>query len=66
MLLLAKIAVSKGRFISALVTIGDNVFIAPGVIFTNDRYPPSGKLIKTVIEDNVTIGAGSVIGPGLR
>lgn len=52
-------------YICPWVTIGDNVFIAPGVIFTNDRYPPSGKLIKTVIEDNVTIGAGSVIGPGI-
>uniref|UniRef100_A0A7C2ZR67 N-acetyltransferase n=1 Tax=Ignisphaera aggregans TaxID=334771 RepID=A0A7C2ZR67_9CREN len=47
------------------VRIGRNVFIAPRVVFTNDRYPPSKRLVETVIEDNVVIGANAVITPGV-
>jgi UDP-2-acetamido-3-amino-2,3-dideoxy-glucuronate N-acetyltransferase len=55
-------------FIPTGVTIGNNVFVGPGVIFTNDKYPRvSGnwKVLKTVIGDDVSIGAGAVILPGL-
>jgi len=50
------------------VSIGSNCFIAPRVTFTNDKYPPSGKpnWKHTVIEDDVAIGAGSTILPGVR
>lgn len=44
--------------------IGNNVFIGPGVIFTNDKNPPSGHWVETVVESNVKIGAGAVILPG--
>ena len=57
-------------FIPAGVTIGDRVFIASGVKFTNDRYPKIGdaspKLENTVVEDDVSIGAGAIILPGVR
>lgn len=53
-------------YICPCVTIGDGVFIGPGVIFTNDPYPRSGKRAKTVVEDNVIIGAGAIIGAGVR
>uniref|UniRef100_A0A6H1ZE99 Putative hexapeptide repeat-containing transferase n=1 Tax=viral metagenome TaxID=1070528 RepID=A0A6H1ZE99_9ZZZZ len=54
-------------FIPDGVTIGDDVFIAPHVCFTNDRHPPSnGKgWEKTFVEDGAVIGAGAVILPGL-
>ena len=52
------------------VVIGNNVFVGPGVIFTNDKYPPSHGKWKadppTVVEDDVSIGAGAVILPSLK
>lgn len=55
-------------FIPTGVEIGNRVFIGPGVMFTNDRYPGVGgdwELEETVIEDGVGIGAGAVITPGV-
>lgn len=52
-------------FIPTGVRIGDNVFIGPRVTFTNDKYPPSGEWATTIIENNVSIGAGVVILPGI-
>lgn len=56
-------------FIPNGVEIGDRVFVGPNVTFTNDRYPNIGtewELEETVVEDDVAIGAGSVICPGVR
>ncbi len=50
-------------FIPPGVEIGNNVFIGPNVCFTNDKYPPSGHWVKTIVEDNVSIGAGAIIMP---
>ncbi|ADM27981.1 acetyl/acyl transferase related protein [Ignisphaera aggregans DSM 17230] len=52
-------------YIPPKVKIGSNVFIAPRVTFTNDRYPPSKRLIETIIEDDVVIGANSTIIAGI-
>ncbi|MHC1591780.1 MAG: acyltransferase [Candidatus Helarchaeales archaeon] len=48
------------------VRIGNDVFIGMGVIFTNDKKPPSSKLEGIIVEDGASIGAGSVILPGVR
>lgn len=48
------------------VVIGNDVFIGPSVCFTNDLYPPSGKVWQTVIEDKVSIGAGAIILCGVK
>ena len=56
-------------FIPTGVTIGDYVFIGPNVTFTNDKYPKIGhewQLLKTRIDDHVSIGAGSIILPGIK
>lgn len=52
-------------FIPTGVTIGNRVFIGPHVCFTNDKYPPSVNWSETIVEDDVAIGAGAVILPGL-
>ena len=55
-------------FIPEGVTIEDDVFIGPNVTFTNDKYPRSRgewKLLKTVVKKGASIGAGSVILPGI-
>ena len=55
-------------FIPEGVKIGDRVFIGPHVCFTNDKNPKavgSWQLRKTIVQDDVSIGAGAVILPGL-
>jgi UDP-2-acetamido-3-amino-2,3-dideoxy-glucuronate N-acetyltransferase len=56
-------------FITTGVTLGNDVFIGPGVRFLNDKYAPSEgdwqNTWKTTVEDNVSIGGGAVINPGV-
>lgn len=56
-------------FIPAGVTIGKDVFIGPGVIFTNIKYPSSKSELPTnhtLVENHASIGAGAIILPGVR
>ncbi|HDQ39435.1 MAG TPA: N-acetyltransferase [Desulfonatronum sp.] len=56
--------------ISPQTIIGSRVFIGPGVMLTNDKYPlkmrdcyrPEG----VILGDNVSVGAGSVLLPGIE
>ena len=49
--------------------VGNNVFIGPNVTFCNDKHPRSGHheidFLRTVIEDDVSIGANATILPGV-
>jgi len=52
------------------VIVGDNVFIGPGTVFTDDYHPPCPRYAdcvpKTQVENFVSIGAGVVVAPGVR
>ncbi len=53
------------------VSIGDNVFIGPSVVFTNDLYPKveewdKSLIVKTMINNNVSLGANSTIIAGVE
>ena len=53
------------------VTIGNHVFVGPHVCFTNDLYPRAfiwteERLIETIIEDGVSIGANATIIAGIK
>ena len=52
-------------FIPTGVRIGNDVFLGPRVTFTNDKNPPSHEWQTTVVKNNVSIGAGAVILPGI-
>ena len=52
-------------FIPDRVTIGDRVFIGPRVTFTNEKHPLSGVWQDTVVKNDVCIGAGAIILPGV-
>jgi UDP-2-acetamido-3-amino-2,3-dideoxy-glucuronate N-acetyltransferase len=55
-------------FIPTGVTIEDDVFVGPNVSFTNDKYPKvkgEWKLLRTRIEKGASIGANSVVLPGV-
>jgi acetyltransferase-like isoleucine patch superfamily enzyme len=56
-------------YIPTGVTIEDRVFLGPNVTFTNDKYPRvkgEWKLLKTVVGQGASIGARSVILPGVN
>jgi len=48
-------------YIPPKTRIGNNVFIAPQVGFSNDHFPPSEILQGVIVEDNVIIGFGTKI-----
>jgi UDP-2-acetamido-3-amino-2,3-dideoxy-glucuronate N-acetyltransferase len=54
-------------FIPQGITIEDDVFIGPGTIFLNDKYPPSNgrHWEKTLVKSGAVIGGGVVILPGI-
>ena len=62
------VTIKTGVSIWTGITIEDDVFIGPGVQFCNDKYPRSKQYIKPLkllIKANSSIGAGSVILPGI-
>lgn len=52
-------------FIAQGSTIGSYVWLLPGVVLTNDPYPPSETVFGVTIEDYVAIAARAVILPGV-
>ncbi|MCX8184739.1 MAG: acyltransferase [Sulfolobales archaeon] len=58
--------IQSGVYIPIATVIGRRVFIGPRAVITNDKYPPSRKIVETVIEDDAVIGANSTIVAGVR
>jgi len=54
-------------YICPTTIIEDNVFLGPGVITLNDKYPPShGKYwAPVIIKKGASVGGGSVLCPGI-
>ncbi|MGY1694448.1 acyltransferase [Geodermatophilus sp. SYSU D00814] len=67
-----RVTVKNGVLVFDGVDIGDDVFLGPGVVFTNDLRPRAhvkkgaDALLPTVVEDGVTLGAGTVVVCGTR
>jgi len=55
------VSVQSNVYLPHLTVIGDDVFLAPNVVFTNDPYPPSGRRIGIVVEKDAVVGANAVI-----
>jgi len=53
-------------YLPHLTRVGKRVFIGPYTCVTNDRYPPSRKLVSVEIGDEAVIGAGVIILAGVR
>lgn len=59
-------SIQSHSFICELVTLEDNVFVGHGVVFINDRHPPTkdkSKWEATLIKSNVVIGSNATILP---
>ena len=55
-------------FIPTGVTIANNVFIGPGVVFTNDKYPKTRgdwNMVTITVQEGASLGAGAIILPGV-
>ena len=52
-------------YIPPLTVIGDGVFLGPGVIFTNDPYPMSDRMIGVTVKDGAIVCAGAVLKAGI-
>jgi acetyltransferase-like isoleucine patch superfamily enzyme len=46
--------------------IGNNCVIYPNTCLSNEKYPPTGKKVDLIIEDNCIVGSGSIINAGVR
>lgn len=64
--------IQYGFFLPEECKLGDRVFIGPRVTFTNDKYPNAKDAINgnwvcspTIVDSDVSIGAGAIILPGL-
>lgn len=62
-----RVRVGAFTFIPEGVMIEDDVFIGPGCVFTNDKYPPSHRKnwLKTLVKKGSSLGAGCVVCPGV-
>ena len=62
-----KVRIQAFAFIPKGVTLEDDVFIGPHVVFTNDKRPPSWGVhwADTLVKQGASIGAGAVILPGI-
>lgn len=65
--------VSAGVFLPPNSVVGSRVFIGPNTTFTDDMYPrvhtpgtPPYAALPPVLEDDVNIGAGATVLPGVR
>lgn len=61
-------AIQAYVFIPKGVTLEDDVFIGPGVVFTNDKHPKANgewKCLETLVKKGANIGANSTILPGI-
>jgi len=63
------VTIKSGVQIWDQCVIEDNVFVGPNVTFTNDKYPRSGQNYDrskiTLLKSGASIGAGSVLLPGV-
>ena len=76
----SRVTIKNGCLIWDGVSIANDCFIGPNVTFTNDKEPRSPRMelarerysqpenwrVETQIEQGVSIGAGSIILPGVR
>lgn len=63
----SNVSIQTGVYIPPETEIGDDVFVGPRAVLTNDPYPlrVDRELEGPIIEDNVSIGANSTILPGV-
>jgi len=62
----SRVQIQSGVYIPPKVVIEDGVFIGPRAVFTNDKYPPSRRLVGIHVGEGAVIGANATIIAGVR
>ncbi len=61
-----RVSIQSNAYLPNLTVVEDDVFIAPNVCFTNDRYPQTRRLIGVVVERNAIICANATLIAGVK
>ena len=62
----SRVNIQSNVFIPRRTIIDDEVFLGPGVVITNDKYPPSGKIVTTRIGRGAIVAANAIIIAGVN
>ena len=62
----SRTSIQSGVYLPPETVVGDNVFLGPRVVVTNDKYPPSRRLLGVIVEDGAVVGANAVLVSGIR
>jgi acetyltransferase-like isoleucine patch superfamily enzyme len=66
----ARVRMQTGSYVTAWSVVEDDVFLAPGVMLTNDptagRRPPDVELQGATLRRACRVGAGAVLLPGIE
>jgi len=60
------VSVQSGVYMPPLTEVGNGVFLAPRVTITNDKYPPSSRMIGVKIRDGAVVGGGAILVAGVK
>ncbi len=60
-----RVKIHSNVYIAQFSVIEDDVFIAPGVSFANDKYPVSSELVGPKIKRGAKIGVNATVLPGV-
>lgn len=61
----SRVKIHANGYVAQFTVIEDDVFIAPGVIFANDKYPVSHELRGPRLKRGVRIGVNATLLPGV-
>ncbi len=61
-----RVSIQSRVYLPHLTVVGDEAFIGPGAIVTNDLYPVSSRLTGVRIGARAVVGAGSVLLAGIE
>lgn len=60
-----RVSIQSRAYLPPMTIIEDGVFVAPCVTVTNDRYPPSKRLVGVTLKRGAVVGANAILIAGI-